>query len=162
MRAWDEHLAHPSLPRTLARRLRAAGFTDVAMEAHAFASCEFDPETYVVSVLPGIRSFVPGHAGITNEEAKAYSPSSASLASATSSSCRARSSASPPPRQGPESPVHAQTLEALPALGVVDHFDQFSAAPDTAFLGPGRRALLGVRARPVGVSKRQRGLEWAA
>ena len=72
MRAWDEHLAHPSLPRTLARRLRAAGFTDVAMEAHAFASCEFDPETYVVSVLPGIRSFVPGHERVTNEEAKAW------------------------------------------------------------------------------------------
>ncbi len=58
--------------------------------------------------------------------------------------------------------LHTDRLEALPPLGVVDHFDQFPAAPDTAFLGPGRRALLGVRARPVGVSKRQRGLEWAA
>jgi hypothetical protein len=53
-------------------------------------------------------------------------------------------------------------MEALPLVGVVDHFDQFPAAPDTALLGPGRQVLLGVRARPVGVSKRQRGLEWAA
>jgi ubiquinone/menaquinone biosynthesis C-methylase UbiE len=72
MRAFDEHLAHPSLPRTLAVRLRAAGFTDVEMQAHAFASCEPDPETYGVAVLPGIRSFVPGHQGITEEEAKAW------------------------------------------------------------------------------------------
>src|SRR5438445_11801735 len=59
-------------------------------------------------------------------------------------------------------PRHTRCSKALPALGVVDHFDQFPAAPDTALLGAGRRALLGVRARPVGVSKRQRGLEWAA
>jgi arsenite methyltransferase len=72
MRAFDEHLAHPSLPRTLAPRLRAAGFTDVEMEAYAFASCEMDPETYVVAVLPGIRSFVSGHEGITAEAAKAW------------------------------------------------------------------------------------------
>ena len=72
LRAFDEHLAHPSLPRTLAPRLRAAGFTDVEMEAYAFASCEMDPETYVAAVLPGIRSFVPGHEGITEEEAKAW------------------------------------------------------------------------------------------
>jgi SAM-dependent methyltransferase len=72
LRAFDEHLAHPSLPRTLAPQLRAAGFTDVEMEANAFASCEMDPETYVAAVLPGIRSFVPGHEGITEEEAKAW------------------------------------------------------------------------------------------
>lgn len=72
MRAFDEHLAHPSLPRTLATRLGAAGFTDVEMAAHAFSSCENDPETYGAAVLPGIRSFVPGHQGITDEEAKAW------------------------------------------------------------------------------------------
>jgi arsenite methyltransferase len=72
MRAFDEHLAHPSLPRTLARRLRAAGFTDVRMQAHAFASCDFDPETYGVAVLPGIRAFVPGREGVTDEEAQEW------------------------------------------------------------------------------------------
>jgi arsenite methyltransferase len=72
MRAWDEHLAHPSLPRTLAPRLRAAGFTDVEMAAHAFASYELDPETYGVAVLPMISSFVRGREGITDDEAKAW------------------------------------------------------------------------------------------
>jgi ubiquinone/menaquinone biosynthesis C-methylase UbiE len=72
MRAFDEHLAHPSLPRTLAPRLRAAGFTDVEMQAHDFSTCELDPETYGAGVLAGIRAFVPGHQGITDEEAKAW------------------------------------------------------------------------------------------
>ena len=30
--AWDNHLAHPSLPRTLAAQLRKAGFEDVRMD----------------------------------------------------------------------------------------------------------------------------------
>jgi len=72
MRAFDEHLVHPSLPSTLAPRLRAAGFTDVEMEAHAFASCEMDPETYGVALLPGIRSFVPGREGLSDEDADAW------------------------------------------------------------------------------------------
>jgi arsenite methyltransferase len=72
MRAFEEHLAHASLPRTLAPRLVAAGFTGVEMQAHAFASCEMDPETYGVALLPGISSFVPGREGITDEEAKAW------------------------------------------------------------------------------------------
>jgi SAM-dependent methyltransferase len=72
MRAFDEHLAHPSLPRTLAPRLRSAGFINVEMQAHVFASCEMDPETYSAAVLPGIRSFVPGHDGIGEEEATAW------------------------------------------------------------------------------------------
>jgi arsenite methyltransferase len=36
--AWDKHLTHPSLPRTLAAQLRNAGFADVRMDAHAFAT----------------------------------------------------------------------------------------------------------------------------
>src|ERR671915_225313 len=47
LRAWDEHLAHASLPRTLAPSLRAAGFEDVRMDAHAFATAELSEETYV-------------------------------------------------------------------------------------------------------------------
>jgi ubiquinone/menaquinone biosynthesis C-methylase UbiE len=44
--AWDTHAAHESLPRTLAPRLREAGFTDVEMSAHNFSTIELDPETY--------------------------------------------------------------------------------------------------------------------
>ena len=53
LRAWDRHLVHPALPRTLAARLRAAGFADVRCEAHAFCTTSLDPETYGGN-LPGI------------------------------------------------------------------------------------------------------------
>ena len=44
--AWDSHAAHESLPRTLAPRLREAGFTQDEMSAHNFSTIELDPETY--------------------------------------------------------------------------------------------------------------------
>ena len=44
--AWDTHAAHESLPRTLAPRMRDAGFTDVQMSAHNFSTIELDRETY--------------------------------------------------------------------------------------------------------------------
>ncbi len=70
--AWDEHLAHPSLPRTLAPAMRSAGFEHVEMEAHSFATISFDPDTYGAAAVPLIRSFVPGHNGVSNDEAKAW------------------------------------------------------------------------------------------
>jgi arsenite methyltransferase len=48
--AWDEHLAHRSLPRTLASRLRSVGFEDVRMEAHPFVTIEFDRDSYGAAV----------------------------------------------------------------------------------------------------------------
>jgi arsenite methyltransferase len=60
LRAWDRHLAHPALPRTLAPALRAAGFTDVRVEPHAFATTAVDPETYGGAMLPMIEGFVSG------------------------------------------------------------------------------------------------------
>jgi arsenite methyltransferase len=72
LRAWDEHLVHPSLPRTLGPRLRSAGFEEVRMEAHPFASCEFDPETYGAALVPLAGAFVVGRNGITDEEAQAW------------------------------------------------------------------------------------------
>jgi arsenite methyltransferase len=72
LEAWDEHLVHPSLPRTLVPTIRAGGFDDVVMQAHSFATAEFDAESYGVGVIPLIRSFVPGHKGVSNDEAKAW------------------------------------------------------------------------------------------
>jgi ubiquinone/menaquinone biosynthesis C-methylase UbiE len=70
--AWDEHLVHPSLPRTLAPALRAAGFADVAMQAHSFATASFDPDTYGAANVPLIGSFVAGRNGVTKDEAAAW------------------------------------------------------------------------------------------
>lgn len=58
LRAWDEHLAHPSLPRTLAGRLRSVGFRDVAVAAHAFVTDALDPQTYGGSIVPLVERFV--------------------------------------------------------------------------------------------------------
>lgn len=44
--AWDRHLADPVLPRTLAARLREAGFTDVVRAAHVFSTTALDAETF--------------------------------------------------------------------------------------------------------------------
>jgi arsenite methyltransferase len=72
LRAWDEHLAHPSLPRTLAPALRSAGFDDVEMEGHSFASADFGPDSYGAAAVPLIRSFVPGRNGVDKDAAKAW------------------------------------------------------------------------------------------
>jgi arsenite methyltransferase len=58
LEAWDDHLAHPSLPRTLAPSLRAAGFDGVRMDGHAFATTELSEETYGGAALPVIERYV--------------------------------------------------------------------------------------------------------
>ena len=61
--AWDGHLAHPSLPATLASEMRSVGFQDVGMTAHAFASAELDPGTYGAALFPFIANYVAGSVG---------------------------------------------------------------------------------------------------
>jgi arsenite methyltransferase len=72
LRAWDDHLAHPALPRTLAAQLRSVGFADVRAEGHVFATAEFDPETYGVAAISVIEKYVAGHDEIGPGEAKAW------------------------------------------------------------------------------------------
>jgi arsenite methyltransferase len=73
LRAWDEHLANPFLPRTLTRELRAVGFDDVEMTAHAFATNVFDPDEYYgPTLVPFMAAFVTGRQGISTEEAQAW------------------------------------------------------------------------------------------
>ncbi len=56
--AWDEHLSDPSLPRTLSAQLRAAGFEEVAMRGHAFATDDVDEESYAGALVPLMAGFV--------------------------------------------------------------------------------------------------------
>ncbi len=69
LKAWDGHLAHPALPRTLATALRAAGFEDIRAEGHAFASAELDPETYGGALLPLIERYLAGREDVGHEAA---------------------------------------------------------------------------------------------
>ena len=73
LRTWDEHLTHPSLPRTLGARLRAAGFSQVAVEGHVFVTDALDPEAFGSGVvLPLIERFVAGRPAVGAEEARAW------------------------------------------------------------------------------------------
>jgi hypothetical protein len=72
LHAFDAHLAHPSLPRTLAARLRSAGFDGVSAEGHSFASTELTPDAYGGAILPLIERFVSGREGIGEDEARAW------------------------------------------------------------------------------------------
>lgn len=58
LRGWDQHLAHPALPRTLAAQMRAAGFEGVQAGGHAFATTELDPETYGGVGVRAIESYL--------------------------------------------------------------------------------------------------------
>jgi SAM-dependent methyltransferase len=70
--AWDKHLTHPCLPRTLAAQLRDAGFADVRMDAHAFATAELIPDAYGGSLVPLLEQYVAEQGGMSQEEAKAW------------------------------------------------------------------------------------------
>ena len=70
--AWDEHLVHPSLPRRLGADLRAAGFVDVAVAGHSFATLDYDDESFAVMMLGMAADFVPDHGGVTGDEAAAW------------------------------------------------------------------------------------------
>ena len=70
--AWDEHLAHPSLPRTLAPAMRSAGFDRIHAIAHTFAATAWDRDTFGVSLIPLIVDFTSGRNGLGEAEAKEW------------------------------------------------------------------------------------------
>jgi hypothetical protein len=71
MHAWDEHLVHPSLPRTLAKQMREAGFSDVRVEGHAFVNVTDLDQGYSVVLTPMIADFAAGH-GVPAGDAEAW------------------------------------------------------------------------------------------
>jgi SAM-dependent methyltransferase len=72
LEAWDEHLVHRTLPRTLAPAMRAAGFADVEMQAHGFATADFDADTYGAANVPLIGNWIAAHTSVTEDEATAW------------------------------------------------------------------------------------------
>ena len=80
LRAWDGHLAHRSLPQTLTAQLKGAGFDDVKVEGHTFATNELDPDTYGGFLVPFIAQFVVGRDGISEAEAIAWEAEQRELA----------------------------------------------------------------------------------
>jgi len=72
MRAWDEHLAHPTLPRTLGVLLHEAGFAVRARRAIPYLSSDYKQGSYSHGVAQFVWKFVPGRQGITKAEADAW------------------------------------------------------------------------------------------
>ena len=70
--AWDKHLTHPSLPRTLAPQLRDAGFEQVQMDAYPFATIDLIPDAYGGSLVPLLERYVTEQGGMSQEEATAW------------------------------------------------------------------------------------------
>jgi ubiquinone/menaquinone biosynthesis C-methylase UbiE len=69
--AFDKHLIHPALPRRLTALLRSAGFEDVAMEGHVFATNEIDPQAYICMGMPLLYEFIAAQDEFGPEQAKA-------------------------------------------------------------------------------------------
>jgi ubiquinone/menaquinone biosynthesis C-methylase UbiE len=78
---WDNHLTHPSLPQTLAAQLRNAGFEDVRMDPHAFATTELITDAYGGSLLPLVEQYVAEQGGMSQQEAKAWADEQRGLGS---------------------------------------------------------------------------------
>lgn len=70
--AWDRHLVHPALPRTLAAELGRAGFSDVRRGAHVFATTALDPQTYGGQLGATVRHYLRGLDDVDQGEADAW------------------------------------------------------------------------------------------
>ena len=72
LRAWEDHLAHPRLPRVLPDLLANAGFTVRLTQVVPVLNVGYERETYSANVLGMIARFASGRQGITAEEASAW------------------------------------------------------------------------------------------
>ena len=70
--AWDDHLAHPHLPRILAPLLRAAGFRLERRSVFPLFNPDLGEDTYSHGVIGSVAAFVADRQGVTREEAEAW------------------------------------------------------------------------------------------
>src|SRR5205823_2969858 len=66
--AWNEHLPDPYLPRSLAPRLRAAGFDVDEVRVVPILNTTYDTTTFSYNIARLIAAFVPGHEGVSADE----------------------------------------------------------------------------------------------
>lgn len=72
MKAWEAHCAHPRLPRTMARRLRAAGFILNTATVFPILNLQWDDDTYGKGIARFIAEFVGKRGVIGNDELAAW------------------------------------------------------------------------------------------
>jgi len=66
--AWNEHLPDPYLPRSLAPRLRAAGFEVKEVRIVPILNTAYDATTFSYNIATLIAAFVPGHGDTSEDE----------------------------------------------------------------------------------------------
>ena len=67
--AWNEHLPDPYLPRSLAPRLRAAGFEVGEVRIVPILNTAYEATTFSYNIATLIAAFVPGHGGTSEDDA---------------------------------------------------------------------------------------------
>ena len=72
LEAWDRHLVHRSLPATFAGSLRDAGFTDISLVGHSFATGEFTPDAYGASLVGVVTNYLAGLDDFPDDDAWAW------------------------------------------------------------------------------------------
>lgn len=72
MAAWEEHLVHPRLPRTLAGMVRRAGFDVTGQHVITLFNTELVDESYSANTLGFISRFVVGRRGLTAADTAAW------------------------------------------------------------------------------------------
>jgi arsenite methyltransferase len=70
--AWDRHLVHRSLPATLTGRLRDAGFSDISLVGHSFATTEFTPDAYGASLVGVVENYLAGLDDFPDDDRNAW------------------------------------------------------------------------------------------
>jgi SAM-dependent methyltransferase len=67
-RAWDEHLAHRTLPRRLPGLLRQAGFDLKTIDLVPVINAEYHPNTYGFGLIDLVANFARGRAGVSDAD----------------------------------------------------------------------------------------------
>lgn len=71
LKAWEEHLADPVLPRTLGSKLEAADFDVTSVDGVAMLDSD-RANSGMRALADLVRDFVPGHGGVSASEARAW------------------------------------------------------------------------------------------
>jgi hypothetical protein len=70
--AWEEHLVHPCLDRSLPGLLKQAGFALGQAQALSAFDLDFTEEGYSAPLAQLIVDFVPGRQGLSRDDAEAW------------------------------------------------------------------------------------------
>ena len=70
--AWEEHLAHPRLPRVLGGLLQRAGFAVTGVHVVPLLNTGYETETFAAYTEENVGAFVAGRQGLTADEVAAW------------------------------------------------------------------------------------------